>query len=163
MCRYSDAAFAELTSGSDMDQGHIAKPEALTETEVDPAGTTFEFTSESSGVSDDKIVHYVGATRGWRSGEVYDDCGYYHHRPAVGGQDGVRIVCVGQAIINDGGLPPSGGDSGAPVFLRGDDDEVDLAGVLFARTGNLFHFGKTGLVYWELGASQTWNSCTSGC
>ena len=69
----------------------------------------------------------------------------------------------GTSYNHDGGLPPSGGDSGAPVFLRGDDDEVDLAGVLFARTGNLFHFGKTGLVYWELGSSQTWNSCTSGC
>ena len=64
MCRYSDAAFAELTSGSDMDQGHIAKPEVLTETEVDPAGTTFEVTSESSGVSDDQIVHLRGRYKG---------------------------------------------------------------------------------------------------
>ena len=64
---------------------------------------------------------------------------------------------------NDGGYAPGGGDSGAPVFLPGDDNEVELAGVLFARTGSAFHFGKIGLVYWELGASETWNSCTLGC
>ena len=86
VCRYSDAAFAELISGQDMDKGHIAQPEALTETEVDPAGTIFEVTNESSGVSDDEIVHYVGATTGWRSGEVYDDCGYSTTGPPLGGR-----------------------------------------------------------------------------
>ena len=163
ICRYSDSAFAEMESGQDIDRGHIAKPEEVRETDVDPAGTTFEIDSESSGISRDDIVHYIGARRGWRTAEVIDDCAYYSIRPPLYDILGERIVCTGLAMPNDGGYAPGGGDSGAPVFLPGDDNEVELAGVLFARTGSAFHFGKIGLVYWELGASETWNSCTSGC
>ena len=43
-CRFSDAAFAELDSDESLDLGEIAKPEDIGETDVDPAGTTFEIT-----------------------------------------------------------------------------------------------------------------------
>ena len=85
-CRYSDAAFADLESGFSLDVGHVAQPEDIRETDVSPAGTTFEITREASGVSVDDEVYYIGATTGWRTGEVRDDCTYFR----------VRIICVGR-------------------------------------------------------------------
>ena len=156
-CRYSDAAFADLESGFSLDVGHVAQPEDIRETDVSPAGTTFEITREASGVSVDDEVYYIGATTGWRTGEVRDDCTYFRVKYRV------RIICVGRAVINDGGLYPTGGDSGGPVIAPDSGDEVDLVGTVFARSGSQFYFSKVGYIYMELGSSATWDSCTSGC
>lgn len=161
-CRYSDAAFAKLDSGQSLDLGHVAKPEGVGETDVFPDGTTFEIIREASGVGDE--IYYVGATEGWRTGDVIDDCTYFQVRPPVG-SDGIRIICVGHAVVNDGGGWPSGGDSGATVIASDDEEdvEVDLVGVLFGRNSAQFYFARVGFIYYELGASETWNSCTSEC
>ena len=44
VCRYSDAAFAQLDSDMSLDLGEVAKPEEVGATDVDPAGTTFTIT-----------------------------------------------------------------------------------------------------------------------
>ena len=160
-CRYSDAAYAKLDSGKSLDLGHVAKPEGVGETDVSPPGTTFEIIREASGIGTGDEVYYVGATQGWRTGDVLDDCTYFD----VPGMVRVRIICVGFAVVNDGGGWPSGGDSGAAVIASDDDEdvEVDLVGMLFGRNAGTFYFAKLGFIYYELGASKTWNSCTSSC
>ena len=51
LCRYSDAAYAELDSDEDLDLGMIARPEDYGETDVNPAYETFEVVYERSSFS----------------------------------------------------------------------------------------------------------------
>ena len=157
-CRYSDAAFAEMESDTSIDQGHIAKPEGVGETDVSPAGTTFDITGEASSIATGDEVYYIGATRGWRTAEVDDDCSYYTVKYRV------RIICVGRAVLDDGGASLASGDSGGPVMAPDGGNDVDLVGTIFARSGStVFYFSRLGYIYLELGSSASWDSCTSGC
>ena len=163
-CRYSDAAFADAVSEQTLDLGHVAKPESVGSLRVDPAGTTFEITREASGIRTGDTVYYIGATRGWRTAVVQDDCDYFQVSSYIPGiREGVRIICVGLALPNDGQPDPASGDSGGPVISPATGDDVNLVGTVFGRTYSHFYFSKVGYIYLELGRSDVWNSCVSGC
>ena len=163
-CRYSDAAFANAVSGQTLDLGHVAKPESVRSLRVDPAGTTFEITRETSSIDVGDTIYYIGATRGWRTAIVQDDCDYFLVRSYIPGiREGIRIICVGRGLSNDGGPNPASGDSGGPVIAPGTGDNVGLVGTVFGRKYSQFYFSKVSYIYLELGRSATWNSCVSGC
>jgi hypothetical protein len=107
---------------------------------VNPVGSTFEITREESSISEGDDVYYIGATQGWRTGVVTDDDTYYTVKVPDGSSDGIRIIRVGRAILDDGGQIPAHGDSGAPVVSPDTGDDVDLVGSVFARDGNQFLF-----------------------
>ena len=161
-CRYSDAAFAELESDVSLDLGEIAKPKGTGELDVDPIGTTFEITSESSTSIGD-VIYYIGRTRGWQTAEVIDTCGYAIMDP----HNNVRIICIATARVTGSSDDPAGGDSGAPVIRPDTGSKVKLLGTLFA--GGLgpysdeFDFSPIGNIYLDLGHSSSWDSCRSGC
>ena len=160
ICRYSDAAFAELDGDKSIDLGEIAKPIGLNETDVDPAGTTFEITSDSSSVGIGDVVYYIGRTGGWHTAEVISTCDYAIFPPNV------RIICTATARVTGSSDDPAGGDSGAPVFKPGPGNSVKLVGTLFAGSEintDEFSFSPLGNIYMELGLSSTWDSCVSGC
>lgn len=158
-CRYSDAAFAEMTDET-MDRGKIAKPTEIGKTKVSPAGTTFSVTSDSGGFSQNDVVYYVGRSEGWQKASVLDTCTF---KEVV--DDVIRVICVGRARVTEGG-GPSSGDSGAPVFKITSGSNVKLIGMLFAGDADeddVFYFSSLGHIYNELGSSYSWQSCTSGC
>lgn len=94
---------------------------------------------------------------------VTDDDTHFTVKVPDGSSDGIRIIRVGSAMLDNGGQIPAHGDSGAPVVAPDTGDDVDLVGALFARDGNQFLFSKIGYIYLELGSSYTWDSCVSGC
>ncbi len=165
VCRYSDSAFAEAESGTSLDLGHVAQPEAVLEIDVNPVGSTFEITGEESSISIGDEVYYIGARTGWRTATVTDDNTYFEiKRPwPPSERDGVRIIHVARAVIDDGGQVPTPGDSGAPVVAPNTGDDVDLVGTVFANLGNQIDLSKIGYIYMDLGNSVTWDSCVSGC
>jgi hypothetical protein len=75
-CRYSDAAFAELDDDKNLDLGKIAKPRAVDDREVNPAGTTFSITSDSGTFRVGDDVYFVGRTSGWQEARVTETCTY---------------------------------------------------------------------------------------
>lgn len=161
-CRYSDAAFAEMVFGQYIDRGEIAKPEAVGDDDVDPAGSTFQVTSDTGAFSYNDEIHWVGYRSGWQTATVEDTCDHFEY---ISGSK--RLICVGLASVNDGSDAPRAGDSGAPVFkLDGDDGDIELVGTLFARdpeNDDQFFFSPVGNIYLDLGSSVTWDSCVSSC
>jgi hypothetical protein len=158
VCRYSDAAFAELESGISIDLGEVGKPVDINQLSVNPAGHTYAITAEANYSIDD-YIYYFGRTTGWRAATVIDSCTFTTINT------GERIICVGMAQLSTGG-DAGLGDSGAPVLYPTTGEEADLIGVLFARSilnPDKFFFASIGNVYYELGVSATWDSCTTGC
>ena len=160
VCRYSDAAFAELDSDMSLDLGEVAKPEEVGETDVDPAGTTFTTTSDSASVSVGDEIYYVGRSEDWQTAEVIETCGYAIFLPNI------RIICVVTAEVTGDSDNPSAGDSSAPVLKPSSGNNVKLMGTLFGGSvahPDEFDFSSLGNIYLELGRSSTWDSCASGC
>jgi len=159
VCRYSDAAFVQMTDGG-IHRGKIAKPTKIGKTKVSPAGTTFSVTSDSGGFFQNDVIYYVGRSEGWQKAKVLDTCTF---KEVV--NDVIRVICVGRARVTEGG-GPSAGDSGAPVFKITSDSNVELVGMLFAGDldeDDVFYFSTLGHIYNELGPRDSWKSCTSGC
>lgn len=66
--------------------------------------------------TDDRLARIAQEYEGGFAGEratILDDCAYFRVRPPVGGY-GIRVICVGLAIINDGKGWPSSGDMARP-------------------------------------------------
>ena len=159
-CRHSDAAFADIESDESLDLGEIAKPEGIGETDVDPAGATFDITSDTGGFSARDEIYYIGRVGGWYTAEVLDTCA----KAYVG--DNVGILCVGKARVTGSSPDPSNGDSGAPVVKLDTGNDVELLGTMFGISTahpDVFFFSKIGNIYMELGSSSTWDSCVSNC
>ena len=163
ICRYSDAAFARLDSEDDIDLGEIAKPEAINETDVDPAGTTFRVTSDSGSFSRNDNIYYVGRVNGWHTAQVIDTCSDTIVKLRQGFEFGHIILCAGGAVVTGNSANPANTESGSPVFIPTNENNVKLIGTPFSGTNNKFNFSKIGSIYYELGASSSWNSCVSGC
>ena len=164
-CRYSDAAFAEMRSSSNIDLGRIAKPEAVNDRDVNPVGATFSITREGTAQVGDSI-YIIRRSSGWLTGEVTDMCVTSRVDGAHDGSE-ARILCVGEFEIDSDSDDPSGGDSGAPVMEHLSGSNVSLLGTLFSGDANdgVYYYSQVGLIYSELGegSNLTWDSCVSGC
>jgi hypothetical protein len=62
-----------MRSGFAIDKGKIAKPEAVNDRDVNPAGTTFSVTREGTAQVGDAI-YLIGRTSGWLTGVITDMC-----------------------------------------------------------------------------------------
>ena len=162
LCRYSDAAYAELDSDEDLDLGKIAEPEDYDETDVDPAYETLGIIAEQSGFSVGDEVEFIGRTSGWEKAEITSACAAVVVENPLLGNPGTIILCTGEAEPLDGYDGPDPGDSGAPVFTR-NGDNVKLIGTIFHGGSQSFNFSKIGFIYYELDSSAYWDTCTSGC
>ena len=138
--------------------------EQLGKDDVDPAGTTFDITSDSGAMQDGQEIYYVGYRTGWQRATIEDTCDYFE----ISEVNQRRLICVGRARVTDDSDAPRDGDSGAPVFriTDADDPEVALIGTLFAHheeDDDVFYFSTIGGIYLDLGSSLSWETCTSGC
>jgi hypothetical protein len=164
LCRYSDGAFASEVGDLDLQIGNIARPTAVSssgcassgscELTLDSTKPTFPIKAEIATVQG-RIVHKVGITTGWTSGEVTHTC-------LDVDLGAITFLCQDLADFYS-----TAGDSGAPVFER-DSQNADLAriaGILVGpenqqdpQAGDVF-FSPIGSVYFELGPSVTWDTC----
>ena len=159
-CRFSDAAFAELVLFTSIGLGKIAKPEDVGDTDVSPAGTPFEITSDAGSFSDGDEIYHIGRTSGWETAEVLETCAFFEISPSP------RITRVGQASITAYSDDPAHGDSGAPEVVPQTGNDVNFIGTLFAGDADeddVFYPSRLGVIYYELSASSVWNSCVSAC
>ena len=140
--------------------GEIAKPEDVGDTDVSPAGTPFEITSDAGSFSDGDEIYYIGRTCGWETAEVFGTCAFFEISPSP------RIIRVGQASITAYSDDPAHGDNGASEVVRQTGNDVNLIGTLFAGDADeddVFYPSRHGVIYYELSASSVWNSCVSAC
>ena len=128
-CRYSDAAFAELDSEDDINLGKVAKPTGVGETDVSPAGATFTITSEGAiGYGDD--IYYISRKNGWQTARILDTCARVTVKAKTGWEMGVRLVCMGKAVVTGSSAKPANGDSGSPVIGPLSGNSVKLLGTV---------------------------------
>ena len=162
VCRYSDAAYAELDGDEDLDLGGIAGPDGYNSTNVDPAYNTLSITKEEASFEIGDEIEFIGRTSGWEKAEITSTCTAIQVKSPFLGNPGNMILCAGKAEPLSGYNGPNEGDSGAPVFIRSGNN-VELLGTLFFGGSQEFYFSKIGNIYWELGSSVSWDTCTSGC
>ena len=162
VCRYSDAAYAELDGDEDLDLGGIAEPVGYNSTDVNPAYNTLSITKEEPYFSIGDEVEFIGRTSGWEKAEIVHTCAAAQVKGPLLGNPGNIILCAGKAEPLPGYNGPNEGDSGAPVFVR-NGNNVELLGTLFYGGSQGFYFSKIGNIYRELGSSVSWDTCTSGC
>ena len=162
LCRYSDAAYAELDSDEDLDLGHIAEPEDYNTIEVSPAYDTLEIDSDSGAFSVGDEIEFIGRTSGWEKGIVTHTCfDIIVEDPQFGDPDKV-VVCAGEFEAAPGYDGPDSGDSGGPVFIR-DGNNVELIGTIFFEEYGMFYFSRIGYIYYDLDTYATWGTCIFGC
>ena len=166
ICRYSDAAFIEYSSGISRNLGIIAKPLANRSLTVSPS-QSYRIVKDVTSLVANEIVYKVGRTTGLTSGRISGTCtnvGYVvsgsGFPPAV---SEVKLLCQGEAS----GLAKSG-DSGSPVFRvtnSPSQSDVELLGLVQGNAGNTeFYFSKAKHIFGELqrdpdNPTDTWDTC----
>ncbi|HSJ25339.1 MAG TPA: hypothetical protein VK929_11750 [Longimicrobiales bacterium] len=155
VCRYSDAARALYVSGAESAQGVIAKTTGVNNGSLDTSGSFSVTSQDNSSTSFSGVVHKVGRTTGWSSGNVTSSCATVN----VSGSN-IQLLC--QTLVQrSGSVIVQGGDSGSPVFRVTSGDNVQLVGILWGgnTSGDLFVFSPLKSIQDELGA---FNATTSG-
>ena len=152
MCRYSDAAFIEYSSGTSYNQGKIAKTTTIGSLNVDHSAK-FRIIAERTALTDGEFIYKVGRTTGWTGGYVSETC----IRVDITGNR--TLLCQGIANVR-----ADEGDSGSPVFSVSSGNDVEILGSLWgADTSNSkIWFSTVGRIYYDLGRNVTWDSCASG-
>lgn len=147
LCRFSDAAFADIVNVTAFDQGHIAQPEAVL---LDAAAWDGISTYVIQGDSDSavgELVHKVGRTTGDTEGVVEDMCADFNALNPDGSDTGLTMLCQADATYAS-----SGGDSGGSVFHVTSGDSVILRGIHWGGGGV---FSNIDRVEDELGTLDT--------
>ncbi len=127
-CRFSDSLWAEVEPGAALDAPRIARTKfvgtngAPGSLDIDPANPRFEITSKYPHPLVGEVLHKVGSTTGWTSGQVIFTC-----------VDITPNFSFGETILCSHGVRTKvgGGDSGSPVFRWSGSESVSLAGVLW--------------------------------
>lgn len=144
-CRYSDASRALYRSGTDSDQGAIARTSGANNGSLEVVGQFSITEQDNSTTGFNGTLHKVGRTTGWTSGEVDGSCVTVN----VFGSN-IQMLC--QTAVS-GAAIVGGGDSGAPVFQDLGGNDVRLVGILWGGAGDAtFFFSPLAAVIAELGA-----------
>ena len=122
-CRYSDSAFAERDPGVTADLGFIKKTDSVNTNSLTIVGS-FRIVSEGSSLAG-QTLNKVGRTTGWTQGQVTGTC-------VNTGVSGTKIVQLCQDFVNAG---VGSGDSGSPVFIITNGNDVELRGILWGSSG----------------------------
>lgn len=117
-CRLSDAAFIDYDQTIFGINGRIARPNTTCAEpgvacgiEMDRITDDIRIASGTSGLPIGTRVDKVGATSGWTSGTIIDDC-----RDVNVDRTNITLLC--QVVVRTVSRP---GDSGAPVFVYHSD------------------------------------------
>lgn len=124
-CRHSDSQFSQFTSNFDAPSGYIARPAAQNSTlEINQDNPTFNITQVGGLLLMGDVVHKVGTSTGWTSGDITATC--------VNMISSSRPSLVCQDVSNANLYP---GDSGSPVFtLEANGTDVRLRGLAHSAT-----------------------------
>jgi hypothetical protein len=149
VCRYSDAAFAQLDSFVFGSLGTLAKTTGPNDGSLDIAGS-FTITAEAAGnATVGETLNKVGRTTGWTQGKVSNTC-------VNTSVSGTKIVRLCQDFVKAG---VEAGDSGSNVFKIISGDNVQLNGILWGKSssifGTYFVFSPLQYIRQELGAFTT--------
>ena len=156
-CTIGDQSYGKVSAGSSLSNGYIFKPDTAPASHDDALHTPkiqyftgdratdrFEIVSARPPIVGD-VVHKVGRTTGWTSGEVIGLDVADPDPTCPGGFLGLSenqrhdppgtetyIECLSYAEFG-----AAGGDSGSPVFVRisTSTDDVIFVGVLFGQAG----------------------------
>ncbi len=137
-CRYSDAARARYSAGTNFQLGQIAQPGSLGSLSY----TAYWTITGHGGPTVGQTLNKVGRTTGWTAGPVTNSCVH----TAVSGS---KIVQLCQFFVTAG---VGSGDSGSPIFLIGGGSSVTLIGILWGGGGGSFVGSPFSQIQQELGA-----------
>lgn len=168
ICRYSDAAFIEYSSGASRTLGVIAKPLAYKGLTVS-SSQSYRIVKDVTSLVDDEVVYKVGRTTGMTYGTISSTCtnvGYI-----VSGT-GFPSEAIEAKLLCQGGVSglAESGDSGSPVFRvtnSPSQNDVELLGLIQGNAGSqAFYFSKAKHIFFELqrdpdNLTDTWDTCAS--
>ena len=157
-CRHSDSAFVRFSSGVQYNRGWVAKPSSWWGVSVDPDTAHYSITSDSGAFAEGDEVVKVGKRTGRTKGDITNTC--FKSDDLSNTEWKGTYLCQTQVDVRS-----RRGDSGAPVFKVGSDDNVTLVGILtHGDAATYYDFSPLGRIYLDLGStSETWDTCTSGC
>jgi hypothetical protein len=122
-CRYSDTMFVKLDDGVQSSPGFIARPAPGSS---DWNGTdTFSIVGKATPMYGLNVT-YVGSQTGRIDGQVTVASF------SLGGDDGIRYLC--QTVVK-WKTEPVHGDSGSPAFTIGNNNEVNILGIVWGTKG----------------------------
>lgn len=167
-CRYSDAALAGYHDGIDDDYGRIARTTGLNNFSyaIDSSNPRFIIDSHISYPWPGQTIEKVGRTTGWTSGSVQhgnvsEVCSEVTPTEPnfPWAPEGPTILCSVAASS-----PGEGGDSGSPVFVRGDVGQPILVGMMWGETRNVDEIHMSALfdIEFELGSLSYYPSGGGG-
>ncbi len=152
VCRWSDSAFVELSSGVSQNLGKIAKTGLGSTTVIH--SSKYRIVGAGSLPTIGEYVHKVGKETGRSRARVTDTC---ENIIASGNR---QLLC--QAVASLTGGSSASGDSGAPVFRVTNSpnrDDVELLGIHRGSVGASIYFSPMINIYTDLGLSTTWKVC----
>ncbi|MBP6773396.1 MAG: hypothetical protein KA154_10385 [Gemmatimonadaceae bacterium] len=135
--RFSDANL-NIVDARPVRVGYLARPSSRfhrdgVDTTLNPWGSYLRIDGTSTSIVQGSMVDHIGATRGWRYGEVEATCVTNYLDPWLN----TAIRCAYKVDIN-----VIDGDSGGPVFYYDYFGGAIAAGVLYRKDGDKAWFGK---------------------
>ena len=147
-CRHSDSAFVDFSSGVQYNRGWIAKPSSDWGISVDPDTAHYSIVSDYGGAIVGDEVLKVGRSTGRTRGDVTRTC--------FKSDDASNTQWIGTFLCQTRvGVSANTGDSGSPVFVVQNSDQVRLVGILTHRTTSTYDFSPLGRVFWDLGSNSS--------
>lgn len=136
VCRYSDTAIGQYSSGASSSLGQIARTINASTTAssltINSSAPTITIDAETAYPTGGETLSKIGRTTGWTYGRVASTC----QDIGVAGSN-ITLLCQDrvQAGVN-------GGDSGSPVFLYKSGSKATLYGILWGGGGGYFAFSS---------------------
>jgi hypothetical protein len=152
-CRWSDSAFAETRDGVSFDLGHVAKPDGLFTTVVDPPGIRFRLTDEGTPNVGDEL-ELVGKNAGQYRVRITNAC---KNMPVAG----IVLICQIEGDLIAGNSPVDG-DSGSPAFRLISGNDHDLIGLMWGKAPFSIRIAMSNLVWIYLDLNGSWDVCVPG-
>ncbi|HEX6904930.1 MAG TPA: trypsin-like serine protease [Thermoanaerobaculia bacterium] len=146
-CRFSDSAFVKYDKKNLGAVAKIVRPtNASSSLTVNPANARFTITKKNGGAASGQTVNKVGRSTGWSAGPVTATCADISS----------SVTEYTQFCQNVVRADTQGGDSGSPVFIRTNKNNITLVGILWAGgsdgAGNtIFAFSPLENIEMELG------------
>ncbi|MFQ5880100.1 MAG: hypothetical protein ACE5IZ_08015 [Dehalococcoidia bacterium] len=149
-CRYSQGSFIDHDGVVTRDDGYLART-LFNDIAIDHSEPWFRIRSERL-FSVGTIVHKIGRTTGWTSGQVTVTC------------VDIPVLDFWYLCQDKANYARQGGDSGAPVFERDATwpTEVHIGGMHWGVHGGQPVYSYIGNIYWDLGKNSVWDTCWWG-
>jgi len=147
VCRWSDAAGIQYTSGAQVAFGAIWRTTGAGSITIDQSNPNFFITAERPFPNPGDQMNKIGRTTGWTFGNVSESCSNVNvNYPQI---PNLTLLC--QELVTGAGVIVGGGDSGSPVFDNISGNNARLVGILWGGTqdGTLWAFSAMNEVRFE--------------